>query len=348
MRKAAALLAAIVFSSGAVQTVCAQSPPATIYRNLPYADHFRQKLDIYVPVQGCGPFPVAIFVYGGGWLVGEKEDVAPYLDSLLERGLAVAAINHRYSYQAPFPAQIHDIKGAVRFLRANAEACDLDPTRFGIFGPSSGGHLSALMGTSAGVASLEGTEGGNLEHSSAVQAVFDMAGPTDLFALATDTVSQLFNHSIQDIIEHMKDPAYAELVALVHSANPVQHATRGDAPAYLAHGAEDPMVPLIQSELLVNALAAVNVPVTLQVVDCACHDIDFAAIELGFDFLEQALGAALRPADLNCDGAVNVSDLLELISLWGACRTTEGCRADLNHDAMVDITDLLALIDDWG
>jgi acetyl esterase/lipase len=135
---------------------------------------------------------------------------------LMSRGLAVASLNYRWSNNAVFPAQIQDCKGALRFLRAHADEYSLDADRFGVFGDSAGGHLAALLGTSGGVASLEGDVGGNLQYASDVQVVADMYGPTDLLALGAilngpdSIISLLFGWPIQDIIDHLDDPGYAE------------------------------------------------------------------------------------------------------------------------------------------
>ena len=129
------------------------------------------QLDLYIPATGSGPYPLVIWIHGGGWSGGDKA-LGPGASALklLPRGIAVASINYRLTSQAGqwgsfpviFPAQINDVKGAVRWLRANAGTYNLDASRFGSWGSSAGGHLSALIGTSGGVAALEGNVGGNL------------------------------------------------------------------------------------------------------------------------------------------------------------------------------------------
>src|SRR5205823_8686811 len=125
---------------------------------LRYGPHLeRNVLDLYRPPKAEGPVPLVIWVHGGGWQNGDKSRT-PALD-LLARGYAVASINYRLSQHAPFPAQIHDCKAAVRFLRAHAAEYRLDPDRVGAWGMSAGGHLVALLGTSDGVKELEGDLG---------------------------------------------------------------------------------------------------------------------------------------------------------------------------------------------
>ncbi len=103
----------------------------------------RQKLDLFIQDVGKN-FPLIIWVHGGAFRMGSKKDHAPL--AYLERGFAVASLNYRLSQHAIFPAQIEDIKAAVRWLRANAKKYRLDPNRFGAWGESSGGHLVAMLG----------------------------------------------------------------------------------------------------------------------------------------------------------------------------------------------------------
>lgn len=127
------------------------------------------------------PLPVVIWVHGGGWETGTK-DASPAA-RLVPYGYAAVSISYRFSQVAPYPAQIHDCKAAVRWVRAHAKEYNFDPDRIGVWGASAGGHLVALLGTTAGEQELEGDVGGNLEQSSAVQAVCDWFGPTDIIKL---------------------------------------------------------------------------------------------------------------------------------------------------------------------
>jgi hypothetical protein len=155
------------------------------HKDLAYAsDSETQKLDLYLP-EGDGPFPLVIMVHGGGFMFGDKADGMGLtgVDQLLANGYAVSSINYRLSGEATYPAQIHDAKAAVRFLRANAEQYKLDPDKFGAWGASAGGNLAALLGTTCGVAELEGAELGNADQSSCVQAVVDWFGPIDFLKM---------------------------------------------------------------------------------------------------------------------------------------------------------------------
>jgi acetyl esterase/lipase len=150
------------------------------------------KLDLARP-QGEGPFPAIVFIHGGGWYQGGRQAYRTQIEQAAARGYVAATISYRLmqfdqenretTTAAPiFPAQIHDAKAAVRWLRANAKKYTLDPERIGVWGSSAGGHLGALLGTSGDVEELEGS-GGNLDQSSRVQAVVDWYGPTDFLKM---------------------------------------------------------------------------------------------------------------------------------------------------------------------
>jgi acetyl esterase/lipase len=169
---------------GASPTTSAASaptrPPEPLdRRDVAYASASpRQRLDLYVPSSGAAPYPLVVWIHGGGWERGDQT-LAPDapVRTLLTDGFAVASVDYRLSQDAPFPAQIDDVKAAVRFLRANAVTWSLDPKRFGAWGDSAGGHLAALLGTTGGVATFDAAALGNVDESSRVQAVVDWYGP---------------------------------------------------------------------------------------------------------------------------------------------------------------------------
>jgi acetyl esterase/lipase len=232
-----------------------------VERDLAYGSHERQKLDVYGP-RGDGPFPLVIWVHGGAWEGGSKDGGGPVIP-LLSHGYAVASTNYRLSKHEVFPAQIHDVKAAVRFLRANAKKYHLDSDRFGACGASAGGHLVALLATSGGVKELEG-DGGNKDVSSKVSAVIDFFGPTDLARLSppaakSNPVTRLLGGTTGD----KKD--------LATLANPITHVTKDDPPILIVHGNEDNLVPASQSELLHEALKKAGVDSTLIIVRGAGH-----------------------------------------------------------------------------
>ena len=138
-----------------------------------------QKLDVYLP-EGNGPFPVILSIHGGAFKAGDKRDgqLMPMLEGL-KRGYAVVSINYRLSPEAIFPAQIYDVKAAVRWIRANAKQYKFNPDKIAAWGGSAGGTLTALVGTSGDVKELEDLSLGNPTQSSRVQAVVDWFGQTD-------------------------------------------------------------------------------------------------------------------------------------------------------------------------
>ena len=236
---------------------------APTYKDLAYATISEtQKLDLYIPTSGDGPFPVIIMVHGGGFMFGDKADGGGLtgVDQLLAAGYAVASINYRLSGEAIYPAQIYDAKAAVRFLRANAETYHLDSDKFGAWGASAGGNLVSSLGTTCGVAELEGAELGNADQSSCVQAVVDWFGPIDFLKMqeqlteagcsantndASSPESKLVGEPIQTV---------PEKVALT---NPMNYITADDVPFFIENGTADCNIPPIQNKNLADALSTV-------------------------------------------------------------------------------------------
>src|SRR5688572_18537977 len=142
------------------------------------------QLDLYVP-DAVVPAPLVVWIHGGGWMMGDRrylpETLRPnqVFDELLAAGLAVATIDYRHALEAPFPAQLHDAKAAVRWLRAHAGEVGVSVERIGVWGESAGGHLAALVGLTAHRPDLEG-EHGVLGPSSAVDVVVDWYGVSDI------------------------------------------------------------------------------------------------------------------------------------------------------------------------
>jgi acetyl esterase/lipase len=235
-----------------------------VERDLAYvADgHARQRLDLYLPEKASGPLPVIVWVHGGAWQAGSKDNcpAAPFA----ARGYAVASVNYRLSQHARFPAQIEDCKAAVRWLRAHAKQYNLDPDHVGVWGASAGGHLVALLGTTGGVKELVGA-GGNADQSSRVQAVVDWFGPTDLTKMGG-------SHDRPDSPEaRLLGGPVGEDKGRAARANPITYVTKDAAPFLILHGDRDPTVPFGQSELLEAALRKAGVEVTLVPVKGAGH-----------------------------------------------------------------------------
>ena len=235
---------------------------APTHADLAYADGSQaQKLDLYLP-EGDGPFPVVVMVHGGGFFMGDKTDGTGLtgVDRLLAAGYAVASINYRLSGEAKYPAQIQDAKAAVRFLRAHASEYGLNPEKVGAWGASAGGNLAALLGTTCGVAELEGEELGNAGRSSCVQAVVDWFGPIDFLKMdeqfAGTTCPQ--NHDDASSPESQLVGAPIQSVPdIVRSTNPMNFISADDSAFLIQHGSADCNIPPVQGKDLAQALGAV-------------------------------------------------------------------------------------------
>lgn len=232
------------------------------HKDLAYAEVSNaQKLDLYIPTSGTGPFPVVIMVHGGGFMFGDKADGAGLtgVDQLLSAGYAVASINYRLSGEAQYPAQIYDAKASVRFLRANAEKYNLDPEKFGAWGASAGGNLVSLLGTTCGVAELEGDLGNN-DQSSCVQAVVDWFGPIDFLKMQEQFEGTSCSSSTNDTSSpesKLVGAAIQTVPEQVAMTNPMNYITADDAPFFIENGTADCNIPPIQNKNLADALSAV-------------------------------------------------------------------------------------------
>jgi acetyl esterase/lipase len=257
-------------------------PHTTLARDIRYGDGPGDSnlLDLFMPdPPPSRALPLIIWVHGGGWSEGSKEPcrALPFVN----KGYVVASINYRLSEQAVYPAQIQDCKGAIRFLRAHAKAYHIDPDKIGVWGESAGGHLVALLGTTAGSKELEGTAGGNANQSSRVQAVCDWFGPTDLSQFADEALAAGIIKSTPgpNLIMHLFGGTLQEKKDLVQAANPIAFISKQDKkqipPFLIMHGDKDKMVPVAQSHLLDDALANVGVEVDFQIIPGAGHGIGF-------------------------------------------------------------------------
>lgn len=228
------------------------------------------RMDIYVPDDDKAIHPVIIVVYGSAFFGNNLKATGfeTLGQPLLNAGYAVVAVNHRSSRDGLFPAQIHDLKGAIRYLRANANKYHVDPSFIGITGYSSGGHLSSIAGTTGNQQSfeldgrtidLEGSIGGNAGYSSKVDAVVDWFGPTDF--LIMDSCGSEMVHNAPDSPEsQLVGGAIQDNRSRCQMANPATYVDKTDPPFLILHGDQDPLVPWCESEILYQALLNENVP----------------------------------------------------------------------------------------
>jgi len=243
---------------------------ARILRDLAYIPdgHERQKLDLYLPTQseGDGPMPLIVWVHGGAWRAGSKQNCRSI--RFLKQSYAAASINYRLSQHAIFPAQIEDCKAAIRFLRANAGKYNIDPDRIGVWGSSAGGHLVALLGTAGDVKQFD--KGPNLHVSSRIQAVCDYFGPTD-FTKMNDFKGRM-DHDVPDSPEsQLVGGPVQENKEACRRANPITYISKDDPPFLICHGDKDMLVPHNQSVLLNTALKKAGVNVKFHTVKGGGH-----------------------------------------------------------------------------
>ena len=231
------------------------------------------RLDLYLPAAPAeDPVPLVLWVHGGAWRAGDKSPT--YAPETLGETYAVASVNYRLTDEALFPAQIHDVKAAVRWLRAHAQRFGLDPDRFGAWGSSAGGHLVALLGVSCGDADLDGTIGEYLDESSCVQAICDYFGPIDLLSLPEQRGRDATRRPMPE--DQLLGGPVEEHVELAALASPIAHIDEANPPFLILHGSEDPTVSVEQSISFDAALHTVGVDSTLIIVEGAAHGLPLA------------------------------------------------------------------------
>jgi acetyl esterase/lipase len=236
---------------------------ARVDKNVVYCDNDIQlTMDIYYLTNVSEPMPAIVYVHGGGWYSGDKEtgkgkyDIAP----LVKNGYIVASINYRLAPRYKFPAQIEDVKCAVRFLRANAEKYNIDSDNIGAYGDSAGGHLVSLLGVTGNSDIFECCD--NTAESDSVQAVVDIYGPSDLV-----TNFQNYNSLVLETIFNTSDPDSE----ILKEGSPVNYVSSNSPPFLIIHGDKDDIVSLEQSQILFEKLVTARVPSRLLVVKNAGH-----------------------------------------------------------------------------
>ncbi len=245
-------------------------------------------MDLYIPAQATQPLPLVVFIYGGGWMNGSKNNCPPTTINVVTRGYVLACIEYRHSSEATFPGQIEDCKAAIRFLRANAGKHFIDPNRIAVWGVSSGAHLACLLGVTEGVKELEGTLGDHLKESSRVQAVVDCCGPADLqlflaSASPAKWSAQLLLGGGGGVTDAVRQ--------LGVKASPVTYAGKNAPPFLIVHGDKDAIVPMDQSESMYKALHDAGASdVTLHVAKGLGHQPPVGeSVDVIYGFLDKRL-----------------------------------------------------------
>lgn len=230
------------------------------------ADSHPLRLDLYLPQESKDP-PLVVFIHGGGWRNNSyKKCLTPWLT---DYGFAVASIGYRLSDKAKFPAQVHDCKAAVRWLRAHAREYGYNADRIGVAGTSAGGHLALMLGVTGGVDDLEGEVGDNADESSRVQAVVDYYGPSDFVLRSQNQPSK--TEPTNSPVRQLLGVRASENAKLARFASPAFYVTEDDPPLLIVHGDQDKTVRLDQSERMVEEYRMERLHVTLEVVPDAGH-----------------------------------------------------------------------------
>ena len=253
----------------------AEKVAVTIDLSYADSDNPRQKLDLFLPKKRTTDelLPVLAYIHGGAFKGGNKRGGHRHLFKYVAGGdFAGVSLAYRLSGEAIWPAQIHDCKAGIRWIRANAEKYGLDPNRILVWGHSAGGHLSSMLGTTGDVKELEGTVGPNLGKSSRVQAVCNYFGPSDFLQMDAHRLPKGLIHDTPDSPESLLMGAPIQSIPdFVATANPITYATADD-PIFLSiHGRVDPLVPAHQSEILHEALKNVGVDSSLYLVEDGRH-----------------------------------------------------------------------------
>ncbi len=221
-------------------------------------------MDVVRPRKADELCPAVVCIHGGGFRRGSRDSYLPLCIRLAQRGYVAATVSYRLSPQDQFPAPVHDVKAAVRWLRANAARFGIDPERIGVTGGSAGGHLALFLGLTAGVPEFEGS-GPHLDQSSEVSCVVNYYGPTDFtksYGRSVDA-AEVLPLFLGGDLEH-------ERMAHI-KASPLNWVTPHAAPTLTIHGTEDKYVAYEQATWLTERLRAAGVEAELETLDGAGH-----------------------------------------------------------------------------
>lgn len=284
---------AFILSIAAYAFLITRAPhaePVREHKDIVYAtiDGKALGLDLYLPADVTAP-PLLVWVHGGAWTNGTKAQIRR---EFVDHGIATASVDFRQSTDARFPAQVHDIKAAIRFLRAKAKIYGYRPDKIAIAGSSSGGHLAALVGVTNGHRELEGSVGGYLSESSSVQGIVVYYGASNLVTILEQSTP--FGLKVRrPALERLLGAPPDQTSELAQLASPVSHVDRNDPPLFLLHGDQDPQMPINQAHELQGAYERRGLQVRFDVVHGATHggDVFYSTEHLKpvLDFLRRAL-----------------------------------------------------------
>ena len=222
-------------------------------------------LDLAHPEKLDKPAPCIVFIHGGGWRGGNRKAHSQHICDFAAKGYVVASVQYRLSDVAIWPAQVEDVKCAIRYLRANADKHKLNPDKIGAVGFSAGAHLSMLLGTMDKKDGLEGT-GGHADQSSKVNAVVAFFGPTDLSA---EFPSKPLD--VPTLIDQLLGSKPADKPDAAKAASPITYVDKGDAPTLIYHGSKDRLVPHTQAYAMADAMSKAGMPGRVEILVGADH-----------------------------------------------------------------------------
>lgn len=276
------LILAVAASSAVGQALAVATENDLTYTK---AGETELKLDLAQPRDGRGPFPAVLVIHGGAWRGGNKAGNRGLLAEFAQRGYVAVSPQYRFCPKDLFPAQVQDVKAAVRWLRNNAEKYRVDPDHIGAVGFSAGGHLSLMLGLTDPEDGLEG-EVPSGAPSSKVQAVVNYFGPTDLGAADIPDVSKPL---VRDFVGGTPD----EKPEAMAKASPLTFVGAGDAPVLTFQGTKDPLVPHTQATKLADKMTVAGVPGRVELLLGAGHGWGGADLERTkaetFSFFDQHL-----------------------------------------------------------
>ena len=235
-------------------------------KNIEYSNPDDQHLQLNMarPKEGAGPFPAVICIHGGGFRAGTRESFNGLCLQLAERGYVAVTVSYRLAPKYQFPAAVHDVKTAVRWMRANAEKFQIDPDRIGTTGGSAGGHLAQFLGVTSGVKKFEG-DGKNAEHSSSVKCVVNFYGPSDF------TKSYDASVDAKDVLPLFLGGNLEQERHRHIESSPLYWVTPEAAPTLFVHGTKDAYVAHEQAEWIVERMKAADVEATLMTIEDGDH-----------------------------------------------------------------------------
>ena len=294
MKSSAPFLLIALIVTTLIAPLCAAEPAipddVIFERGVEFAnpDNQHLQLDIARPKNGDGPFPAIVCIHGGGFRAGTRDGYDGLCLKFAQRGFAAVTITYRLAPAYQFPAAVHDCKAAVRWMRANAAKCRIDPVRIGATGGSAGGHLALFLGVTADVSKFEGEE--NRNQSSTVRCVVSFSGPSDFtqsYSKSVDAAEVLPLFFGGDLTTKRREHILG---------SPLYWVTPHAVPTLCVHGTIDDHVAYEQAVWIVDRLEASAVEAELLTLEGAGHGFKGADAERAENAMFAFFDKHLRPA----------------------------------------------------